>query len=69
MPFAFSLDGRNRLDGTGTVEWVEEDGKSGGMRFTEVSPEFHATLGAWLNSDSSPHPGREVTPAAHRTAR
>ena len=63
MPFAFSLDGRNRLDGTGTVEWVEEDGKSGGMRFTEVSPEFHATLGAWLNSDSSPHPGREVTPA------
>jgi hypothetical protein len=50
MPFAFSLDGSNRLEGEGTVEWVEEDGKSGGMRFTEVSPEFHATLGAWLNS-------------------
>jgi len=64
MPFAFSLDGRNRLDGTGTVEWVEEDGKSGGMRFAEVSQEFHAALGAWLNSDSSPHPGREVTPEA-----
>jgi TPR repeat protein len=67
MPFAFSLDGRNRLDGTGTVESVEEDGKSGGMRFTEVSPEFHAALGAWLNSDSSPHPGREVTPEAAPT--
>jgi hypothetical protein len=64
MPFAFSLDGRNHLDGTGTVEWIEEDGKSGGMRFTEVSPEFQAALGAWLNSDSSNHPGREVTPAA-----
>lgn len=64
MPFAFSLDGRNHLDGTGTVEWIEEDGKSGGMRFTEVSPEFQAALGAWLNSDSSHHPGREVTPAA-----
>ena len=58
MPFAFSLDGRNHLDGTGTVEWIEEDGKSGGMRFTEVSPEFQAALGAWLNSDSSHHPGR-----------
>jgi hypothetical protein len=64
MPFAFSLDSRNHLDGVGTVEWVEEDGKSGGMRFTEVSPEFQAALGAWLNSDSSHHAGREVTPAA-----
>ncbi len=64
MPFAFSLDGRNHLDGTGTVEWVEEDGKSGGMRFTEVSAEFQAALGAWLNSDSSHQPGREATPAA-----
>jgi hypothetical protein len=64
LPFAFSLDGRNRLEGEGTVEWVEEDGKSGGMRFTEVSPEFHATLGAWLNSDVSHQAGREVTPDA-----
>src|ERR1700745_3756054 len=64
MHCAFSLDGRNRLDGTETVEWIEEDGKSGGMRFTEVSPEFQAALAAWLNSDSSYHPGREVTPAA-----
>src|SRR5258708_21789546 len=64
MPFAFSLDGRNHLDGTGTVEWIEEDGKSGGMRFTEVSSEFQSALGAWLNSDSSHHPGREATPAA-----
>ncbi len=64
MPFAFSLDGRNRLEGEGTVAWVEEDGKSGGMRFTDVSQEFRAALGAWLHSDSSHHPGREVTPAA-----
>jgi len=64
MPFAFSLDGRNRLEGAGTVDWVEEDGKSGGMRFTEVSPEFHATLGAWLNSDVSHQAGREVLPDA-----
>ncbi len=64
MPFAFSLDGRNRLEGEGTVAWVEEGGKSGGMRFTEVSQEFRATLSTWLRSDSSHHPGREVTPGA-----
>ncbi len=64
MPFAFSLDGRNRLEGEGTVEWIEEDGKCGGMRFTQVSAEFHAALADWLNSDSSQHAGREVAPAA-----
>src|SRR4029077_2874237 len=65
MPFAFSLDGRHRLEGHGTVEWLEEDGKSGGMRFTEVSEEFQATLNGWLASDSSHHSGgRELTPAA-----
>lgn len=65
MPFAFSLDGRQRLEGNGTVEWLEEDGKSGGMRFTQVSEEFQATLNGWLASDSSLHSGgREVTPAA-----
>ena len=65
MPFAFSLDGRHRLEGNGTVEWLEEDGKSGGMRFTEVSEEFQTALNRWLSSDSSHHAaGREVTPAA-----
>src|SRR5258708_19571106 len=56
MPFAFSLDGRNRLEGEGTVEWVEEDGKSGGMRFPQVPPEFHPTLSPPLTSNASHHP-------------
>jgi hypothetical protein len=64
IPFAFSLDGRNRLEGGGTVEWVEEDGKSGGMRFTDVSAEFRAALSQWLSADVSHYPGREATPAA-----
>src|ERR1051326_6815777 len=42
IPFAFSLDGRNRLEGAGVIEDLEEDGKSGGMRFTEVSEEFRS---------------------------
>jgi hypothetical protein len=65
MPFAFSLDGSQRLEGTGAIEWVEGDGKSGGMRFVDVSPEFRSALGQWLSSDSHRHSaGREVTPAA-----
>ena len=65
MPFAFSFDGRHRLQGIGEVEWLEDDGKSGGMRFVEVSPEFRSAIHQWIALDSSlPHPGREETPAA-----
>src|SRR2546429_1446013 len=65
MPFAFSLDGHQRFEGTGMVEWLEDDGKSGGLRFTEISEEFRAALGKWFSSELSHHPpGREVTPAA-----
>src|SRR5207248_6622665 len=65
IPFAFSLDGKHRLEGVGTIEWLEEDGKSGGMRFTEVSEEFRTALNHWLASDTSHLPaGREATPAA-----
>jgi hypothetical protein len=65
MPFAFSFDGSHRLQGIGEVEWLEDDGKSGGMRFVEVSPEFRSSIHQWLALDSSrPDPGREGTPAA-----
>jgi hypothetical protein len=64
MPFAFSLDGVNRLEGSGEIESLEDDGKSGGLRFTEISDEFRSKLTLWLSSDSELHPaGREVTPA------
>lgn len=65
MPFAFSFDGSRRLQGIGEVEWLEDDGKSGGMRFAEVSAEFRFALSQWLALDSPrSRPGREVTPAA-----
>jgi|GEM_PF-957131 len=65
MPFAFSLDGQQRLEGAGEIEWLEDDGKSGGMRFTEISPEFRAVLQGWLASGTSRTVGhREVVPAA-----
>src|SRR5215470_1398864 len=65
MPFAFSFDGSQRLQGIGEVEWLEDDGKSGGMRFVEVSPDFRSALEQWLAVDSSQgKSGRELTPAA-----
>jgi hypothetical protein len=65
MPFAFSLDGVNRLEGTGEIESLEDDGKSGGLRFGEISDDFRAKLDNWLSADSSVNStGREVTPAA-----
>src|SRR5262249_48073777 len=65
MPFAFSFDGNRRLQGIGEVEWLEDDGKSGGMRFVEVSSDFRSALDQWLALESSrARSSREVTPAA-----
>jgi len=65
MPFAFSFDGDRRMQGIGEVEWLEDDGKSGGMRFVEVSADFRAALDQWLALDSPRgNSGREATPAA-----
>jgi hypothetical protein len=63
LPFAFSLDGSHRFEGTGEVEWLEEDGKSGGMRFLEVSSEFRSMLLRWLAAEAPSCGGREVMPA------
>jgi hypothetical protein len=63
VPFAFSLDGKHRLQGIGEVEWLEDDGKSGGMRFVDLSPENRAAIDQWLAVDSRPHSDREATSA------
>ena len=63
IPFAFILDGTRRFEGSGAIEWIDEEGKCGGLRFTEVSPAFRAELSRWLSSDSHHPSSREVTPA------
>jgi hypothetical protein len=63
--FAFALDGKNRLQGVGEIVWSEDAGKTGGLKFTSVSPQFREALRAWLASEAVPkNVGREVTPAA-----
>lgn len=65
VPFAFSLDGSKRLEGTGEIEWLEDDGKSGGMRFTEVSTDFRSSLNHWLAGHGAQGDARrELIPAA-----
>src|SRR5262250_2328947 len=64
MPFAFSFDGNRRLQGIGEVEWLEDDGKSGGMRFVDVSSDVRSALGQWLALESRARSSREVMPPA-----
>jgi PilZ domain-containing protein len=63
--FAFAIDGKRRLEGTGELEWTEENGKVGGLQFTDVSEEFRREIRRWL---SKPQPsvgaGRGFIPAA-----
>lgn len=65
LPFSFALDGKSRLQGVGEIAWTEDDGKTGGLKFTNVSTEFRAALRSWLAGEASPKcVGRELTPAA-----
>src|SRR6516225_915172 len=65
VPFAFSFDGILRLNGVGEVEWLDDDAKSGGMRFADVSDEFRAALNQWLAAPSRhARSGREIAPDA-----
>src|SRR5262252_4716533 len=65
MRFAFQLDGNVRMDGVGLIEDLDDDCKSGAMRFTELSEQFRSSLNSWLEADTSPSaPSREFTPTA-----
>lgn len=66
-PFSFVINGAQKLDGFGKIEWTKDDGKVAGLQFTDVTSEFLNSLRAWLaqlcapsapplpsHSDSSP---------------
>jgi hypothetical protein len=64
VDFAFALDGKTRLQGVGEIAWLEDGGKTGGLKFSSVSPQFQESLRAWLADDVLPkNTGREHTPA------
>jgi hypothetical protein len=65
IQFTLALDGKTRLQGVGEIVWSEEGGKTGGLKFTNVSAQFRESVRTWLSSEATPkNVGREVTPAA-----
>ncbi len=51
-PFRFSLDPETRLEGSGKVLWVEEDGRVAGFQFTEIAAGVPEKICAWLQEHS-----------------
>jgi len=48
VAFVFLLDGKTRLEGKGKLVWSEEEGRKGGILFTEVTPQFRREFESWL---------------------
>lgn len=54
VPFSFTIHGTEKLGGYGQIEWVKEEGKVAGLRYTEVTTEFVSALRNWLAEISTP---------------
>jgi TPR repeat protein len=56
-PFSFVINGAQKLEGFGKIEWTKDDGKVAGLQFTDVTSEFLNSLRIWLAQlCSSPAP-------------
>ena len=79
-PFSFLINGAQKLEGFGKIEWTKDDGKVAGLQFTDVTTEFLNSLRTWLaelctppaapaptHSDSSPE--ISYRPSYHTSAR
>ena len=47
-PFSFVINGAQKLEGFGKIEWTKDDGKVAGLQFTDVTTEFLNSLRTWL---------------------
>jgi hypothetical protein len=47
-PFSFVINGAEKLEGFGKIEWTKDDGKVAGLLFTDVRSEFLDALRIWL---------------------
>jgi hypothetical protein len=48
VKFAFNLDEKRRVGGSGRLEWSDKEGRVAGVQFTEVSEEFRSEMHAWM---------------------
>jgi len=47
-PFSFVINGAQKLEGFGKIDWTKDDGKVAGLQFTDVTTEFFNSLRSWL---------------------
>jgi hypothetical protein len=48
VTFAFNLDEKRRVGGSGRLEWSDKEGRVAGVQFTEVSEEFRSEMRNWM---------------------
>lgn len=54
IPFSFVVNGAEKLEGYGNIDWTQDHGKVASLQFVEVTPEFRAALRRWLARLSAP---------------
>lgn len=54
MRFSFVVNGTEKLEGYGNIDWTQDSGKVASLQFVDVTPEFHAALRRWLTQLSAP---------------
>ena len=54
IPFSFVVNGAEKLEGFGNIDWTQDHGKVASLQFVEVTPEFRAALRRWLTQLSAP---------------
>jgi hypothetical protein len=54
IPFSFVVNGAEKLEGYGNIDWTQDHGKVASLQFVEVTPEFRAALRRWLTQLSAP---------------
>src|SRR5450432_3879009 len=52
--FSFVVNGAEKLEGYGNIDWTQDHGKVASLQFVEVTPEFRAALRRWLTQLSAP---------------
>jgi hypothetical protein len=61
--FAFSLDELTRIEGEGIVDWIEENGRIAGVKFTQIPASARDQIDEWLlRSDEPSTQEEEVSP-------
>ena len=52
--FSFVVNGTEKLEGYGNIDWTQDGGKVANLQFDDVTPEFRSALRTWLTQLSAP---------------